>query len=294
MSVSKFRRLLAGGTALATASVFSAGLAYAQADEDAAAPASDIITVTGSRIARDPNLASPVPVQSVTGTELREAGQPNITEVLNRLPALLSSTSSEASTAGSNVLNLRGLGSNRTLTLVNGRRYVGGFEGSSAVDVASIPNALIERVEVLTGGASALYGSDAVTGVINFILRDDFEGLNVNARSGLSSRSDAQTFNVELLGGHNFHNGRGNITVSVDWRQDDGLRAGDRPWSRDTGFTAHRPTRPCVSSRAISRHRRRCSSNSTAQRPSAIRSAFSFRTIRSVSSTATMPSLVQT
>lgn len=236
MSVSNFRRLLAGGTALATASAFSVGMAYAQADEEAAAPASDIITVTGSRIARDPNLASPVPVQSVTGVELREAGQPNITEVLNRLPALLSSTSSEASIAGNNVLNLRGLGSNRTLTLVNGRRYVGGFEGSSAVDVASIPNALIERVEVLTGGASAVYGSDAVTGVINFILRDDFEGLNVNVRSGISSRSDAQTYNVELLAGRNFHDGRGNITVSVDWRQDDGLRAGDRPWSENNGI----------------------------------------------------------
>lgn len=235
MSVSSFRRLLAGGTALATASVISVGLAHAQ-EEEAAAPESEIITVTGSRIARDPNLASPVPVQSVTGVELREAGQPNITEVLNRLPALLSSTSAEASIAGNNVLNLRGLGSNRTLTLVNGRRYVGGFEGSSAVDVASIPNALIERVEVLTGGASALYGSDAVTGVINFVLRDDFEGLNVNVRSGISSRGDAQTYNVELLGGHNFHDGRGNITASLDWRQDDGLTAGDRPWSENNGI----------------------------------------------------------
>ncbi|MGY6532330.1 TonB-dependent receptor domain-containing protein [Glycocaulis sp.] len=238
--ISNLRRMLCGGSALATATVLSAGLAQAQFEETTETAAEqtpgETIVVTGSRIARDPNLASPIPVQSVTGTELREAGQPNITEVLNRLPALLSSTSSEASISGNNVLNLRGLGSNRTLTLVNGRRYVGGFEGSSAVDVASIPNALIDRVEVMTGGASALYGSDAVTGVINFILRDDFEGINVNARTGISSRGDAQTYNVELLAGHNFHNNRGNITLSVDWRQDDGLRAGDRPWSRDNGI----------------------------------------------------------
>jgi len=236
------KHLLTAGTSLAGLVFVGAASAQVQdtqtqdsAAEAGSAPAETIV-VTGSRIARDPNLVSPVPVQSVTGVELREAGQPNITEVLNRLPALLSSTSSEASVSGNNVLNLRGLGSNRTLTLVNGRRYVGGFEGSSAVDVASIPNALIERVEVLTGGASALYGSDAVTGVINFVLRDDYDGLSANVRTGISSRSDAQTYNVELLGGRNFHQERGNITVSLDWRRDDGLTAGDRPWSQNNGI----------------------------------------------------------
>ncbi|MCC5869302.1 MAG: TonB-dependent receptor [Gammaproteobacteria bacterium] len=211
--------------------------AFSQQAMETAPPALEEIVVTGSRIARDPNLASPVPVQLVTSEDFKLSGQPNIADVLNRVPALIGSTSAEASLTGTNVLNLRGLGDRRTLTLVNGRRYVGGgTEGSASVDLASIPNALIERVEVLTGGASAVYGSDAVTGVVNFILRDDFEGQELNVRGGISGRGDAESYNIEYLAGLNFADNRGNITFSADLRQDTALRVGDRPWSRDNGI----------------------------------------------------------
>ena len=130
------------------------------------------VLVTGSRIERN-NANSPQPISVVTGEDLRMTGKQDIGEVLNKNPALLSfmtSTNSidsepnnvgEADNIGGSALDLRGLGDQRTLTLVNGRRHVSGVEGTSSVDVTTIPSALIERVEVLTGGASAIYGAES-------------------------------------------------------------------------------------------------------------------------------------
>ena len=145
------------------------------------------VVVTGSRI-KSASVYAPQPVSTITSETITQSGQPDITEILNDNPALLSSVSSSNSidapaanvgdvgAVGGASLNLRGLGIERTLTVVNGRRHVAGIEGTSAVDVGSIPRALIDRVEVLTGGSSAIYGADAVTGVVNFVLKDDFEG----------------------------------------------------------------------------------------------------------------------
>ncbi len=193
------------------------------------------ITVTGSRIARDPNLSGALPVQSVDEQQIQMSGEFALSDVVNDIPALLSSTTSESSidsgtfTDGANVLNLRGLGANRTLVLVDGRRHVGGVTGTSAVDVGSIPMRLVDRVEVLSGGASAIYGADAVTGVVNFIMKEDFEGFNVDASYGISSEGDAGQTTLTATWGTNFADDRGNIAVSVDWRKDDGLRMGERP-----------------------------------------------------------------
>ncbi|MDA0679145.1 MAG: TonB-dependent receptor [Proteobacteria bacterium] len=192
------------------------------------------ITVTGSRIARDANLTGALPVQSVSEQEIQMSGEFSLTDVVNDVPALLSSTSSESSidsafSDGANILNLRGLGSNRTLTLVDGRRHVGGVQGSAAVDVGSIPMRLVERVEVLTGGASAIYGADAVTGVVNFILKDDYEGFNIDASYGMSGEADGAQTALTATWGTNFAGDRGNIAVSVDYRTDEGLKMGDRP-----------------------------------------------------------------
>jgi len=193
------------------------------------------ITVTGSRIARDPNLTGALPVQSVTSEEIQMSGEFSLSDVVNDVPALLSSVTSEQwdngseFTDGANVLNLRGLGANRTLVLVNGRRHVGGVQGASSVDVGSIPMRLVERVEVLTGGASAIYGADAVTGVINFIMKDDFEGFNVDASYGLSGDGDAGQTALTATWGTNFADDRGNFAISVDYRTDQGLTMGDRP-----------------------------------------------------------------
>ncbi|MCH8174506.1 MAG: TonB-dependent receptor [Proteobacteria bacterium] len=191
------------------------------------------IIVTGSRISRDSNLAGALPVQSISAEDIRMSGEFSISDVINDIPALLSSVTSEQSidaafADGANVLNLRGMGSSRTLVLVNGRRHVGGLQGRSSVDIGSIPMPLVERVEVLTGGASAVYGADAVTGVVNFILKDDFEGFEIDVNYGLSEYGDGEQTAVSVVFGENFAGGRGNFTVALDIRQDDGLQVVDR------------------------------------------------------------------
>ena len=190
------------------------------------------ITVTGSRIARDPNLSGALPVQTIGKQEIQQSGEFSIADVVNDVPALLTSVTAEQSidaTAefddGANVLNLRGLGAERTLVLVNGRRHVGGLQGTSAVDVGSIPIRLVERVEVLTGGASAIYGADAVTGVVNFITTKDYEGFNIDASYGISSEGDGAQTAITATWGTNFAGDRGNFAISVDYRVDDGLKA---------------------------------------------------------------------
>lgn len=203
----------------------------------------DAIIVTGSRIARDPNIGSAAPIIAVTAEELRRSGTADVVDTLRDIPALSTSTTSEASidgvfseAVGQSILNLRGLGANRTLVLVNGRRHVSGVAGEQAVDINSIPSALIQRVETLTGGASSIYGADAVTGVVNFVLRDDFEGIEGNIQSGISSEGDAWRINGDLTWGTNFADGRGNLTISGEYARNDELQFGDRGFSRDNGI----------------------------------------------------------
>lgn len=168
------------------AAALAAALALAlgpQAQAQQAAGVIEEVVVTGSRIARDPNATAPVPVQAVSGLDIQRSGVIDAADVFKDIPSLLTSVSSQSSCQGSvfsafgatgeSVLQLRGMGRERTLVLVNGRRHVSGVAGSQSVDVGSIPVSLIERVEVLTGGASALYGADAVTGVVNYILKED-------------------------------------------------------------------------------------------------------------------------
>jgi outer membrane receptor protein involved in Fe transport len=212
------------------------------------------IIVTGSRIARDPNVGGNVPVQSLDAEDLQLSGNVDLGETLGRLPSLLGSNTSTNSiggifgtgsgeTAGSaevgeTILQLRSLGVERTLVLVNGRRHVAGVGGSQAVDIGSIPQQQIERIEVLTGGASAIYGADAVTGVINFILKDDFEGFNVDASGGLSSEGDGANYSVSGLYGLNFNNDRGNFTVGLNYTSREAIQHSDRDWSRNNGVAS--------------------------------------------------------
>lgn len=192
------------------------------------------VVVTGSRIARDANLTGTNPIQSVSAEDIRTSGEFSLTDVVNDIPSLLQSVSSEQSidaagfSDGANVLNLRGLGAERTLVLVDGRRHVGGVQGSASVDIGSIPQGLVERVEVLTGGASAVYGADAVTGVVNFVLKDDFEGLEIGANFGMSEYGDGEQSSLSVLFGRNFADGRGNITAALDVRNDEGLKVSER------------------------------------------------------------------
>ena len=226
---------------IGSASVIAVSLTGISATAIAQDTSNDEIIVTGSRIPLDPNLTSPVPVQSLSSEDLRLSGEISLADVINDVPALVSSTTSENSLTGANALNLRGLGANRTLTLVNGRRHVAGFEGSQAVDIGSIPQALVERVEVLTGGASAIYGADAVTGVVNFVLKEDFEGLDIDVRGGISDQGDAENFSIRGVVGKNFDNDRGNITLAVDYIEDSVLFSGDRDFSRNNNIADDQP-----------------------------------------------------
>ncbi|GGD07494.1 TonB-dependent receptor domain-containing protein [Aquisalinus flavus] len=236
-----FKKSILTSSAIALLASMAVPAAVAQDEEGAESSSSDVITITGSRIPQDPNLASSVPVQSVDDEDIRLSGELNLADVVNDIPALISSLTAENSATGANQLNLRGLGANRTLTLVNGRRHVAGFRGSQSVDIGSIPRALVERVEVTTGGASAVYGSDAVTGVVNFILKDDFEGLEINARGGISSRTDAENFSLDAIYGKNFADGRGNVVLTLGIEEDTALTYGDRPWSKDNGIATTEP-----------------------------------------------------
>ena len=237
-------------TAAALPILFTASGATAQEEEQVL----EEIVVTGSRIARDPNLGGNVPVQSLSSDDIQLSGNVDLGETLNRLPALLGSNTSTnsiggifgtgsgetagAAEVGETILQLRSLGVERTLVLVNGRRHVAGVGGSQAVDIGSIPQNLIERVEVLTGGASAIYGADAVTGVVNFIMKDDYEGLSFDVTGGISGEGDGANYSVSGLYGVNFNNDRTNFTVGVNYSTREAIQHGDRDWSRNNGVAS--------------------------------------------------------
>lgn len=208
------------------------------------------IVVTGSRLSRDANETAPSPINTVTAADIRLTGQVDPSEALREIPALANSGTIADSIErgeggeGQATLDLRGLGSNRTLVVVNGRRHVSGVAGSQIVDIATIPNALIDRVEVLTGGASAVYGADAVTGVVNFILKEDFDGLDVNATQGISRYKDGRTFTLDAVVGRNFDEGRGNITLAGSYATIDEIQQGDRPFTRDNAQATAGTTYP--------------------------------------------------
>jgi len=158
------------------------------------------ITVTGSRIRR-PNLESTVPITSVGGDEFFETGNVSVGDALNDLPALRSTLGQSNSTqflgtSGLNLLDLRGLGTQRTLVLVNGRRHVAGdiLYNANSPDVNTIATDLIERVDVVTGGNSAIYGSDAIAGVVNFVLKRDYDGIQIRGQGGISKYGDAGAY----------------------------------------------------------------------------------------------------
>ncbi len=190
------------------------------------------IVVTGSRLTR-PTLSSPVPLTSIAPGELSDGGDVSLGDALNDLPSLRSTFSSGNSTrfigtAGLNILDLRGLGTSRTLVLVNGRRHITASPGDYLVDVNTIPVDLLERVDIVTGGNSAIYGSDAVAGVVNFVLKRDFDGLALRGQGGVSSHHDRGTYFVSGTFGKNFADGRGNIAVSGEYAKANPLYFRDR------------------------------------------------------------------
>ena len=205
----------------------------------------DNIIVTGSRIERT-SATTATPTTAVDAEQIGQTGELNLGEILKEVPALTAGIDSQSvglltftpETVGVNQANLRGLGTDRTLVLVNGRRHVGSSPGSAAVDMNAIPTAMVERVDVITGGASAVYGADAVTGVINVILKEDFEGLEASAQYGMSERRDAEQLAFNVVAGSNFDNDKGNVYASFSYHDEEGIRGNDRAdfWQPRIGF----------------------------------------------------------
>jgi iron complex outermembrane receptor protein len=201
--------------------------AFAQ-DQEAAKADESVIVVTGSRIS-NPNLELSSPVGVVTSEEL-ELRQTNTAEqFLRELPSAIPSTGSAVNNGngGSSFVNLRGIGSQRNLVLLDGRRFVPA-DTTGRVDLNSIPLAVIERTDVLTGGATTTYGADAISGVINFITKRDFAGIELNVSEQITEEGDGNVFRTDLTIGANFDDGRGNVVLSVGYQDQDAIYQGDR------------------------------------------------------------------
>ena len=235
------------------------------ANAQTAAPAVDKIEkieVTGSRIPAA-NLESTSPITTIDATTIKVDGLRSVENLLNNLPQVFAGQGGSVSNGatGTATVDLRGLGSSRTLVLVNGRRLPAGSPRTFAADLNQIPAPLIKRIEILTGGASAIYGSDAVSGVVNFIMNDKFEGVQFEANqsfynhqqhdsSGLSDvirargisntsqfqipsnkSSDGKIFDMSMLLGSNFAGGKGNATLFFDYKKEDALLQSQRDFS---------------------------------------------------------------
>jgi iron complex outermembrane receptor protein len=218
--------------------------AIANVDEAEAAPV-ERIQVTGSRIRRIGEIA-PTPVTVITGEGLVDAGVTNVADLLHRMPNTLIGLSPETSNntifaSGLNNTDLRGLGSNRTLVLVNGRRFISGAPGSSAVDLNNIPTAMIDRIEITTGGSSAVYGSDAVAGVVNIITKTAYDGVTIDVSTTQTRQSGGEEEYASLTFGADM--GRASFISNLSWTRQKQISFMDRDFLRNGPITIRNPDR---------------------------------------------------
>jgi iron complex outermembrane receptor protein len=235
------------GTTVLLAALTAAQPAYAQTTgATAAASGLDEVVVTGSRVVRD-GYEAPTPVTVLNVEDFQRDAPINISDTINKLPEFSNSPSGHNSgssvsdaNGGVNNLNLRSLGPNRTLVLLDGVRVVPGsitgfYGNGGAVDINAFPDNLVSRVDVVTGGASAAYGSDALAGIVNFILDKEFTGLKGNATYGETTYGDDKQYAISLAAGTGFAGGRGHLLLSLEDNYDEGIpnAARARPWVRD-------------------------------------------------------------
>jgi outer membrane receptor protein involved in Fe transport len=187
------------------------------------------VVVTGSRIKR-PGAVSTSPIMSIDLEEIQFQQETEVEQILRQLPSTIPGDGQNVNngTAGAATIDLRGLGPNRNLVLVNGRRITP-FNQNGGVDTSSIPTALIKRIDVVTGGASAVYGSDAIAGAINIVLRNDFEGFEFSTSKSQTAESDGDIDNVSLTFGSALDGGRGNVAINMNWANREGVLLGQRP-----------------------------------------------------------------
>ena len=239
--------LTVSASALAVAFVLvGEAAAQEQAVETASADA-ERITVTGTRIARN-GYSAPTPLTVLDQQELDAGAPANLADFVNQIPSVVGSATPQTSNAsissgaaGVNSINLRNLGAARTLVLLDGRRSSPSLINGT-VDVNTFPQALIERVEIVTGGASAAYGSDAVSGVVNFILDKDFEGFEAVLEAGQTTYGDDNSWKVELTGGVPFDAGRGHLLLNIEKADREGIYGVPRDWNDDGWYIMNNPT----------------------------------------------------
>ena len=196
------------------------------------------VVVTGTRVQRN-GYEAPTPVSVVSADEIEKSATPNIADYINTLPSVSGSQTPTVTTnqvgagrQGINSLNLRNLGDVRTLTLLDGRR-VGGMINTGVVDVSELPQQLISRVDVVTGGASASYGSDALSGVVNFVLDTKFTGFKGDFSGGETTYGDDQSWKADLSYGTGFANDRGHFLLSGEASKENGVyNPSNRPWTK--------------------------------------------------------------
>lgn len=215
----------------------------ASAEASVEAGDEDVIIVSGTRI-RSTQYDFANPLVAIDADAIQNSGVTNLTSFLTEMPSLAGSYDSNDGSGsnagiggvGLNLLDLRNLGTQRTLVLVDGRRHVAAVPGSASIDINTFPIDLIERVDIVSGGASAIYGADAVTGAVNFVMKDDFEGLSVRAQTGISEKGDGISRFVAVTAGQNFAGGRGNIAVSGEYGFDDRFKREQRSYFRPQNF----------------------------------------------------------
>lgn len=243
------------GMALVSTAAYAQDAQQDMQEADASAESS-VIVVTGSRI-RQPNLDSASPITVVSSEEFKQTGTTRVEDLVNSLPQVFAGQGGNIANGASGIatLNLRGLGSERTLVLLNNRRLVPGDPGTSAADINVIPASLIKRVDVLTGGASSVYGADAVSGVVNFVMDTDFEGFRVDSQYSVYNHdnrnnsvyttpndqrgfgypngmtTDGGTFDVSATFGAGFDDGRGHVTAYAGYRKIDAVTQANRDYS---------------------------------------------------------------
>ncbi len=245
MKISTQLRLSAGSLAVGLALASTPAFAQdSEVAEDVTTDSADLenersIIVTGSRI-RNPNIENLEPTQFIDDAYLRDRNFINAADALNDLPAIRNSVTPDGnqgeSGVGANFINIFGLGSQRSLTLINGRRVVSSNSPANnglanpgvQVDLNILPTALIERIDVVSIGGAPIYGSDAIAGTVNFILKDDFEGLELGGTSGITEEGDSFQYQLTGTFGTNFDGGRGNVTATAFYSRQDGLLSNQR------------------------------------------------------------------
>lgn len=214
------------------------------------------IVVTGSRIARE-NFEAPTPVSVIGLEQIQQSAPENLADFVNDMPALVGSATPQNSNlsfsngqAGINALNLRGLGTVRTLVLLDGKRSVPSAI-TGIVDINDLPQSLVQRVEVVTGGASAAYGSDAMTGVVNFILDKDYTGLKSEVSGGRTDYGDDDNWKVTVTGGLPFADGRGHLLLNGEYTKRDGIYGVPRSWNNNGNYIMNNPAYNAVTNSGV-------------------------------------------